>query len=78
MTGSLETWEFRAFCCPACDPRMEDPDIMKGKYGALKYLMYGRKCRHCGTAVRDMNVSEDSHDAVVSQFPHRSSRENSD
>jgi len=40
--------------CPKCNPEMDDPDVVRGYAGTLKYMLLGRTCRNCGTELVDL------------------------
>ena len=49
----MTTVEIRAISCSKCDPDVKDPEFVKGD-GYLKYMLYERKCRVCGTVLTDL------------------------
>lgn len=51
--------ETRGMSCPKCNPALDDPDYVTGDRECLKYLIWDRKCRNCGTQLTDLGVMED-------------------
>lgn len=46
--------EIRAITCLGCNPKGDDPDYVRGFRDSLKYLVFGRECSRCGTALVDL------------------------
>lgn len=55
-TQRLGKRETRAITCPKCDPTQATSDKMEGWDLSLKYLLFGQKCRVCGTELVDLGV----------------------
>jgi RNase P subunit RPR2 len=59
--------ETRMLTCPKCDTQLKDPDRVSGYQSSLKYLVWGIKCRNCGTQLVDLGV--DANDKVERPRP---------
>ena len=51
-----EQKETRLLSCPQCNPKLDDPDRITGFKDSLKYLVFGKKCKVCGTELIDLGV----------------------